>query len=305
MANVTIKAEHVVDAAELSLSREIVLPALTWTDLAREDFIGAKDDSVTLRLPAVATATIRNLRSTADVTFNELEETPVTVNLAKDVSVDLKASLVEQTLDLVPFSKRFVQPAIKALALGVEDVIADTLDNANPFDTVEWDGSADGIKDALIGANKAFNKGNVPRPGRSVIVGAEAEAQIIDYASSINSSVVNSGVVDTALLEATVARLFGFRIVASNAVAEDAFYAISPYAVAFIAFGPTIPAGAVDGASGSTNGIGFSIIQDYDPAKRSDRLSVQTYVGATSVEVPTGEDNATHNPFLVRIGDFS
>lgn len=299
MANVTIQAEHVVDGAELALSREVVLPSLTWTDLTREDFVGAKDDSVTLRLPGVATATIRDLRSTADVTFNELTETPVTVRLSKDVSVDLKASLVEQSLDLIPFTQRFVVPAIKALALGVEDVIGTALDGANPRDTVAWDGTAAGVKPALIGANKAFNQGNVPRAGRSVLVGAEAEAQVIDYASSINSSIVNNGIVDTALLEATVARLFGFRIVASNAVAEDAFYALSPFAVAFIGFGPTIPAGAVDGASGATNGIGFSIIQDYDPVKRSDRLSVQTYVGATSVEI------GGVNPFLLRIGDFS
>ena len=107
MANVTIQAEHVVDAAELSLSREVVLPTLVWTDLTREDFVGAKDDTVTLRLPGVATATIRDLRSTDDVTFNELTETPVDVTLSKDVSVDLKASLVEQTLDLIPFSQRF------------------------------------------------------------------------------------------------------------------------------------------------------------------------------------------------------
>ena len=299
MANITIKAEHVVDAAELSLSREIVLPALTWTELTRDNFVGAKDDSVTLRLPGVATATIRALRSTADVVFNELIETPVTVTLSKDVSVDLKASLVEQTLDLIPFSQRFVVPAIKALSLGVEDVIGTTLDAANPRSVVTWDGTAAGVKLALIGANKAFNTGNVPRAGRSVLVGAEAEAQVIDYASSINSSIVNAGLVDTALLEATVARLFGFRIVASNAVAEDAFYAMSPYAIAFIGFGPDIPAGAVDGASGVANGIGYSIIQDYDPTKRSDRLSVQTYVGATSVEI------GGVNPFLLRIGDFS
>ena len=123
MANTTIKAEAVVDAAELVLEREIVLPSLTWTDLTREDFVGAKNDSVTLRLPAVATAVIRDLRSTDDVVFGEIAETPVTVTLDKQVIVPIKSSLVEQTLDLVPFRDRFVTPAIKALALGVDDAV--------------------------------------------------------------------------------------------------------------------------------------------------------------------------------------
>jgi hypothetical protein len=298
MANVTIKAEEVIDAAELSLSREVVLPRLCWTDLTRENFVGAKDDTVTLRLPGVATATVRALRSTADVTFNELTETPVDVTLDKDVSVDLKSSLVEQTLDLLPFSQRFIVPATKAQAIGVEDVIAAAFDNAEPRDTVSWNGSADTIKSAIIQARKILNQGNVSKTNRTLLVGADAEAEILEWLTSINAS-LNGSTVDDALGEATIGRQLGFNVVSSNAVEDDAIYAFAPYAIAFIGFGPDIPAGAVDGAHGETSGIGFSIIQDYDPVKRSDRLSVQTYVGATSVEV----DGV--NPFLVRIGDFS
>jgi hypothetical protein len=298
MANVTIKAEEVIDAAELSLSREVVLPKLVWTDLTRENFVGAKDDTVTLRLPGVATATVRTLRSTDDVTFNELEETPVDVTLDKDVSVDLKSSLVEQTLDLIPFSQRFIVPATKAQAIGVEDVIAAALDGATPVDTVSWNGDDSTIKTAIIGARKVLNQGNVPKTNRTLLCGANAEATLLEYLTSISAS-LNGSTVDNALGEATIGRLLGFNVVTSNAIDEDALYAFAPYAVAFIGFGPTIPAGAVDGAHGTAEGVGFSIIQDYDPVKRSDRLSVQTYVGATSVEI----DGV--NPFLVRIGDFS
>lgn len=298
MANVTIKAEHVIDGAELSLSREVVLPKLVWTDLSREDFIGAKDDTVTLRLPAVASATVRALRSTADVVFHELTETPVDVTLDKDVSVDLKASLVEQTLDLVPFTQRFVVPATKAQAIGVEDVIAGAFNDATPLDEIAWDGNAGTVKSAIIKARQALNTANVPKTNRTLLVGANAEAEILEYLTSISAS-MNGSTVDSALSEATIGRLLGFNVVQSNAIDEDACFAFAPYAVAFIGLAPTIPAGAVDGAQGSTDGISFSIIQDYDPVKRSDRLSVQTYVGAKSVEI----DGV--NPFLVRIGDFS
>lgn len=298
MANVTIKAEEVIDAAELSLTREVVLPKLCWTDITRENFVGAKDDTVTLRLPGVATATVRALRSTADVTFNELEETPVDVTLDSDVSVDLKSSLVEQTLDLIPFSQRFIVPATKAQAIGVEDVIAAAIDGATPRDTVSWDGEANTVKTAIINARKILNQGNVSKSRRTLLVGANAEAQILEYLTSISAS-LNGGTVDNALAEATIGRLLGFDVVSSNAIDEDACYAMAPYAIAFTGFGPNIPAGAVDGAYGSAEGIGFSIIQDYDPVKRSDRLSVQTYVGATSVEI----DGV--NPFLVKIGDWS
>jgi hypothetical protein len=298
MANEMIKAEHVVDAAELALHREIVLPALTWTELGREDFVGAKNDTVTLRLPGTATATIRDLRSTADVVFGELEEIPVDVTLSKDVSVDLNATLAELTLDIVPFSKRFVDPAIIGLAEGVESVIGTALDGANPVDEIAWDGTAAGVKAALIAASTKFQQLNVPRKGRTALVGSNAYGEFLDYASSI-PNFVGSGAGDTALLEATIARLFGFNVVTSNAIDDDAVFALSPYAIAFTAFGPEIPAGAIDGSTGSVDGIGYSVIFDYDPVKRKDRMSVQSYVGATSVEI----DGV--NPFLLRIGDFS
>lgn len=298
MANDMIKAEHVVDAAELALHREIVLPLLTWTELGRDDFVGAKDDTVTLRLPGSATATIRDLRSTADVVFGELEEIPVDVTLSKDVSVDLNASQAELTLDIIPFSKRFVDPAVIGLAEGVESVIGAAIDGAEPADTITWDGSADGVKAALIGASTKFNQLNVPRQRRSVLVGSTAYGEFLDYASSI-PNFVGSGAADTALLEATIARLFGFNVVTSNAIDPEAVFALSPYAIAFTAFGPEIPNGANDGAHGSVEGIGYSVIFDYDPVKRKDRMSIQSYVGATSVEI----DGV--NPFLLRIGDFS
>lgn len=302
MANEMIKAEHVVDAAELALHREIVLPALTWTELGREDFVGAKNDTVTLRLPGQATATIRDLRSTADVVFGEVSEVPVDVTLSKDVSVDLNATQAELTLDIIPFAKRFVNPAITGLAEGVESVIGTALNGANPADTITWDGTAGGVKTALIGASTKFQQLNVPRKGRSCVVGSDAYGEFLDYASSI-PNFVNSNTADTALLEAMIARLFGFNVVASNAIAPDAVFAMSKYAIAFTAFGPEIPAGAIDGDTGSVDGIGYSVIFDYDPVKRKDRMSIQSYVGATSVEFDVNGD--TVNPFLLRLGDFS
>lgn len=296
MANVTIQAEAVVDAAALSLQRAIVLPSRMWSDLTRDDFVGAKNDTVTLRLPAVVEATIRDLRSTADVTFGNITETSVPVTLDKQVIVPLGASLVEQDLDLVPFAQRFVRPAIEGLARGVENVVAAELDAATPLTTVSWNGTAGGVKATLIGAGTAFNAKNVPTGRRTCVVGVNAYGEFVDYASTIPSP---SGIAPGAYLDAFINRLFGFDIIWSNAIDPDAVYAMSPYAIAYTAFGPKIPAGAVAGASGSQDGIGYSIIQDYDPVKQVDRLAVTSFVGATSVEI----DGV--NPFLIRIGDFS
>lgn len=298
MGNITIKAEEVVDAAELLLERAIVLPSLVWSDLTRDNFVGAKNDTVTLRLPAVVEATIRDLRSTADVVFGELEETSVPVTLDKQVIVPLKSSLVEQSLDLVPFAKRFVQPAIKGLARGVENVIAAAFDSAHEFDTVDWDGTADGVEDALLDAGTIFDTANVDADGRFVLVGSAVNSKFIKYAMHLPQAAAD--VARPALTKATISSdLAGFTVVRSNAIDPHAVYAASPYAIAYLAFGPTIPAGAVDGYSGSQDGIGFSVIQDYDPVKQSDRLAVTSFVGAKSVEI----DGV--NPFLVRIGDFS
>ena len=84
MANSFIKAEQIVRTALGLLEREIVLPRLVWLNAAG-DFKGAKNDTISIRLPAYTTARTRALRGGRPITMDELEETKVDVTLDTDV----------------------------------------------------------------------------------------------------------------------------------------------------------------------------------------------------------------------------
>lgn len=118
MANTFIKAQQIVDAAALLLQREIVLPRLVWTQPSA-DFVGALDDTVTLRVPAVLDARSRVLRSTTALVADELTETSVPVALDTHVYQLLNITDEQLTLDIRDFASQVLAPQMRAVAEGL------------------------------------------------------------------------------------------------------------------------------------------------------------------------------------------
>jgi hypothetical protein len=82
VANAFLKPQVIARAALGLLMREIVLPALVWRD-PEPEFAGKIGDTVTVRLPARATARTRNLRDhSVPITVDDLNETAIAVSLA-------------------------------------------------------------------------------------------------------------------------------------------------------------------------------------------------------------------------------
>src|SRR5690606_33303328 len=109
-------------------------------------------------------------------------------------------------------------PQMRAVAEGMEDVIAGALNGAtweaDPVPFVEGD---DEPYDVLVDANKALNKLNVPRTERVVVAGANVEAAIL---KSDKLSKVNESGTSDALRNAVITRVAGFTVVGSNAIDE-------------------------------------------------------------------------------------
>lgn len=78
MPNTYIKADQIVMAANLLLQREIVLPRLVFTQPGNA-FVGALDDTITLKVPAELTARTRTMRSSTALVADTLAETKVAV----------------------------------------------------------------------------------------------------------------------------------------------------------------------------------------------------------------------------------
>lgn len=298
MANEFIKADQIVMAAQLLLQRQIVLPRLVFTQPGNA-FVGALDDTITLKVPAVLTARTRTMRSNTALTFDSLAETKVPVKLDTHVYMGLNITDEELTLDIIDFSVQVLKPQMHAVAEGLEDVIAAALEAADPeADDIDV-GDSDEPYDVAIDAAKALNDLNVPRSGRVLLLGSTLEAAFL---KSDKLSKVNESGDDSALRDARITRVGGFDVIGSNAIDPNAGYAFDRYAIALGAVAPALPDGATMKARVVEEGIGLRFLRDYNPSNSTgpvDRSLVDIFAGASSVE--TGEEGSETNKRLVKL----
>lgn len=308
MANVTIKASRVVRTAALLLHREIVLPRLCFTDLRKSDFVGAKDDTVTMSIPARFSSRSRVMRSDTALTFDELTETSVDVKLTTHVYKGLNIRDEELTLDINDFAGQVLQPQIVSVAEGLEDLIAAALAAADPHaDPIPFVEGTDQAFDVAVDAAIAMDKLLMPRAGRTLLLGSNIAGAFLkdDKLSKANES----GQTD-ALREATITRTAGFNVVTSQAIDPDAGYAMDRFAIAWIAVPPDVPAGAPFGASTppAAAGIpGLRFLRHYNPNATNgpvDQSLVDCFAGAKSVEEDPDGDTNFENYHLIPI-DFT
>lgn len=304
MANTFIKAERIVSTMLGVLQRDLVLPNLVWKDPPEVNFVGAKNDTVTIRLPAYTNARTRTLRAGTPLTVDELDETSVDLKLDTDVYKAVGVTLEELTLDVVDFERQVAVPATASVARGVEDALALEMAAADYETDVLID--EDDPYLALVDARIALNKANVPIGGRFLAVGSSVEAAIL---KSDRLSKFDQSGSDTALREASIGRIAGFTAVSVPSLDPDIAIAAHQTAFALVTKAPAVPQGAVTGASRSFGGFSMTAIQDYDFINTKDRFAAHVFAGTGVVKdrgtldddgrfVPS--DDGTDTPILTR-----
>ncbi|ARF55120.1 P22 phage major capsid protein family protein [Streptomyces gilvosporeus] len=284
MANSFLKSEKIAATALGLLEREMVLSRLVWTN-GGFDFTGAKNDTVTIRIPAQLEAREyewRNDRS-SDIVLDELAEDSTTVTLNKDIYSAVAITDEELTLDIRDFASQVLQPQVNAVAKAIDTGVANMIETATYSSAVTLD--EDDPWKGLIDARAALNKANVPQEGRTLLIGADVETALLK--SSRIADVSQSGS-DSALRAATVGRLAGFDLVVSNAINPRAAYGFIPSAFVLATRAPAIPAGVTSGSSQSYNGLAMRWVRDYDAAKLRDRSILNVYAGYNVMTDPVG-----------------
>ncbi|UQA92868.1 P22 phage major capsid protein family protein [Streptomyces halobius] len=275
MANSFLKSEKIAATALGLLEREMVLSRLVWTN-GGFDFTGAKNDTVTIRIPATITAREyewRNDRS-SDIVLDELAEDYTTVQLNKDIYSAIAVTDEELTLDIRDFGSQVLQPQVNAVAKAIDTGVASMIESANYTNTVTVDETDPWL--GIVDARATLNKANVPTEGRTILMGADVETALLK--SGRINDVSKSGS-DSALRSATLGRLAGFDLVVSNAINPRAAYAFIPSAFVLATRAPAIPAGVTSGSSQSYNGLSMRWVRDYDAAKLRDRSILNVYAG--------------------------
>jgi hypothetical protein len=183
MAHVFVKPSLVVETAVEILQRQRVLQALVTTD-GLGDFGGSANDTINIKVPAIAAARTRTLRS-ADRTLetDDLVEYNIPVQLTEHVYSAIKLTDEQRTLDISDFARQVAMPQVSALAYKLEDKIADLIDSPT-YDEVLSINPADTFP-AIIDARRKLNQANVPDENRVLVVGSAVEAQILIIDNSI------------------------------------------------------------------------------------------------------------------------
>lgn len=282
MANTFLKGDVIAATALGLLERELVLGSLVMTDPGA-DFAGAKNDTVTIRVPATLNAREYNWRNdrASDIVLDDIVEDSVAVALNKDFYSAVAISDEQLSLDIKDFASQVLAPQVRAVATAFDSGIASLISGATYQTTVAMD-ATDPFA-AFVDARAALNKAHVPSGGRVMLVGADIETALL---KSDRVSDVSKAGADTALREATVGRLAGFEIVSSSAIPATEAFAFVPSAFIAATRAPAIPQGATFGSSQAYNGLSLRWIKDYDAAKLRDRSIVNLYAGFSVVQDP-------------------
>lgn len=306
MANEFVKAEQVAAQALGLLERDTVLLGFVWRDPVG-NFKGAKDDTVTIRVPAYTSARTRTMRSATAIVIDDLTETSVDVKLDTHVYKAIRVTDEEMTLDITNFGEQVTAPAMGSVVRKVDDTIAAAMVAATPQVTVTL--TEDDPYLGLVDAREALNLHNVPFGQRFLAVGSSVETAILksDRLSKFDQSGSSE-----AMREAVIGRIAGFTAVSVPGLDPDVAIAAHRTAFTTSLVAPIVPSGASWGTTQSYRGLNLRVLRDYLPDDTSgpaDRLLTDTFMGVSVVKdrgtidsdgrfVPS--DDGEDDPILVR-----
>ncbi|OYN81772.1 P22 phage major capsid protein family protein [Mycolicibacterium sphagni] len=274
--HIFVKPELVAEIGVKQLQREIVLPGLVWTN-PLTNFGGSKNDTITVRVPAITTAHRRDLRSDdRTVIASELIEHSFGVTLDKHIYQALKFTDEQRTLDIRDYTSQVLMPQVSAVAYELEDYIAELIEGAPYEETILIDPS-DTVP-AFITADQRMGENFVPTDSRTLVVGS-AVAAALAKDKQFRHADWSGDQANTALREAHVGRLAGMNVIKSLAIAPDKAYLWHRTAFILAYRTPVVPEGAKAGASFSANGIALRWLADYDYSQLGDRTLLDVFTG--------------------------
>jgi hypothetical protein len=260
------------------LERDAVLANLVWRDAAG-DFRGAKDDTISIRLPAYAKANKRALRSGDARTVSTLHERKVDVTLDTDLYQRVKITDEELTLDIESFERQVVVPVAGALIRGIEDEIVDEVQGASYENEVTID--RDAPYDGIVDARRKLNDARVPADGRILIMGSEVESVFLKDDQFVRADA--SGSTET-LRNAQIGRVAGLAAISVPALEPDEAYAFHRTAYVLNSRAPMVPASAAAGSTIAADGFALRVVQILEPDTVVDNFHADVWVGTNIVE---------------------
>jgi hypothetical protein len=295
-----LTAERIISTALGLLSRESSLPRTVWRDPVG-DFAGAKDDTISVRLPAYAPARTRVLRSGSARTKDTLNERKIDLTLDVDIYKDVGITDEQMNLDIRDFGVQVLNPIAQGVVEEITSQLAAEMSGATYARTIAYTySSGDPWEDIVLAAREYLNKAHVPANERYLAVGAGVETAMLSHDLFIKAN--ESGDGGTALADAIIGRKAGFTIVSAPELAPNEAYAYHKTAFALSNKAPAVPTGQF-GAMQSRDGFAMRMVRGFDLDTVEHRTIFDSWLGTAAVtDEGYFDGNGVWTPATLEVG---
>lgn len=288
MAHVLYTPEQAARATLASLRWLTNLPRTVRQDFSSE-FVAGRGQTVNVRGPISAgtakvyTKAQRDAREA--IQFNDLTETWFPVTLEDQIYNALRLPDDFATFTLENLTRQVLKPQAESVvndlaAPLIAEMVAVATDATIPELVVNADGTSNFLQ-VLIKTRQVLNDRKIPTDGRTFAIGSDFEAAAL---SLPQLQKVNESGSSEVLRNATIGRLFGFEIVADQALPADFAIGYHRDAFAHVTRPSRQPEGAAKSATVAQDGFALRWIQHYNPLQLEDQSVVDTFYGATTLD---------------------
>lgn len=273
MPNTILTPDIIAREALMVLRNNAVMANLVYRNYSSE-FVAGVGDTITIRKPATFVAK----EFTDEIELQDANEGSVEVKMDKLLDVSFAVTAKELTLDIKDFSAQFLVPAMQAFADKVDKyLIALEKDVTNRVDHTTGDVAPADIVDV----RKFLTQNAAPLTERRLVIGADAEADLLKNEAFTNASAV--GDEGTALREASLGRKYGLDIYTDQNIAHADGYtpsiAFHKNAFALVTRQLALPQGAAAAAIMNYDGFGLRVVRGYDQKTKTDMISIDMLCG--------------------------
>ena len=269
MANTFLTIDMIAKEALMILRKNAVMAGLVHRDYSKE-YVAGVGDTITIRKPA--TFTVKDFVESTGITVQDATEEKQTVKMDKFYDVSFAVTSKDLTMNISDFSAQLLVPAMMAFRDKIDAEIIKVAETATHTVT-----HAEGLiaPADVISARKLLNDGATPLSMRSLVVGTQAEADLLSSELFVSAEKVG----DTeGLKEASLGRKFGFDTYVDQNVGKKSL-AFHKNALAFVTRPLALPQGNKESAIVNYDGFGLRVVKDYDINKKKDIISIDMVCG--------------------------
>ena len=274
MANTFITMDMIAREALMILRKNAVMASLVHRDYSN-DFVAGVGDTITIRKPA--TFTVKDFVEATGIEVQDATESKQTVKMDKFYDVSFAVTSKDLTMNISDFSAQLLVPAMMAFRDKIDSELIKVAEGATHKVT-----HAEGLiaPADIISVRKLLNDGATPLSMRSLVVGTQAEADLLSSELFVSAEKVGS---TEGLKEASLGRKFGFDTYVDQNVGKKSL-AFHKNALALVTRPLALPQGNKESAIVNYDGFGLRVVKDYDINKKKDIISIDMVCGVSLLD---------------------